>query len=95
MKEDATASYADGKVKAELGDDPDRTGTYHFLFTLHNLTDREQQFVLSADLFTQDLLADEEGTSYMDTCTAMLQGDALERGWPDADSNRRPDQHGF
>ena len=30
MKEDATASYADGKVKAELGDDPDRTGTYHF-----------------------------------------------------------------
>ena len=75
MKEDATASYADGKVKAELGDDPDRTGTYHFSFTLHNLTDREQQFVLSADLFTQDLLADEEGTSYMDTCTAMLQGD--------------------
>lgn len=75
MKEDATASYADGKVKAELGDDPDRTGIYHFSFTLHNLTDREQQFVLSADLFTQDLLADEEGTSYMDTCTAMLQGD--------------------
>ncbi len=50
-------------------------GYLSFFFTLHNLTDREQQFVLSADLFTQDLLADEEGTSYMDTCTAMLQGD--------------------
>ena len=28
----------DGKVKVELGDDPDRTGSYSFSFTLHNLT---------------------------------------------------------
>ena len=30
----------DGKVKAELGDDPDRTGVYRFAFTIHNLTDQ-------------------------------------------------------
>ena len=43
----------DGKVKAELGDDPEREGEYTFSFTLHNLKDAEQHFVLSADLFTQ------------------------------------------
>ena len=29
----------DGKVKVELGDDPNRTGAYAFRFQLHNLTD--------------------------------------------------------
>ena len=37
MRADATASWADGKVKAELGDDPARTGRYDFRFTVHNL----------------------------------------------------------
>ena len=48
----------DGKVKAELGDDPERTGTYQFSFTLNNLTNEAQEYLLSADLFTQDLFED-------------------------------------
>ncbi len=43
----------DGKVKAELGDDPDRTGAYQFRFTLNNLTNESQNYLLSAELFTQ------------------------------------------
>ena len=48
----------DGKVKAELGDDPERTGVYSFTFTLNNLTDAAQDYLLSAELFTQDLFED-------------------------------------
>ncbi len=51
MGEDATRSYADGKVKVELGDDPERTGTYQFSFSIHNLTDRALPYELSADFF--------------------------------------------
>lgn len=52
MGEDATASAADGKVKAELGDDPN--GEYTFSFSINNITDEELTYDLSADLFTQD-----------------------------------------
>ena len=55
MDADATGSYADGKIKAELGDDPDRSGTYSFGFTIHNLEDTATAFRLSADFFTQAL----------------------------------------
>ncbi len=55
MGEDATASAADGKVKVELGDDPDLTGKYTFSFSVNNLTDEPQSYALSADFFTQDL----------------------------------------
>jgi len=48
----------DGKVKAELGDDPERTGQYQFSFTLNNLTEENQEYLLSAALFTQDLFED-------------------------------------
>ena len=48
----------DGKVKAELGDDPARTGSYTFSFTLNNLTGEDKQYALSADLFTQDTFTD-------------------------------------
>ena len=48
----------DGKVKAELGDDPGRTGTYTISFRVNNLTDEDQQYALSADLFTQDTFRD-------------------------------------
>ncbi|MDD7651665.1 MAG: S8 family serine peptidase [Candidatus Faecousia sp.] len=43
----------DGKVKAELGDDPDRTGVYTFNYTLHNLGAEAQQYTLDTDVFTQ------------------------------------------
>ena len=71
MQADATASWADGKVKAELGDDPARTGSYDFSFTVNNLDGRTHAYALSAELFTQALL-DYEGQSYMDTLTAPL-----------------------
>ena len=57
MGEDATPAYGDGKVKAELGDDPERSGTYSFTFTLNNLTDEELYYTLSADFFTQGIFA--------------------------------------
>lgn len=71
MRADATASWADGKVKAELGDDPARTGSYDFSFTVNNLDGRTHAYALSAELFTQALL-DYEGQSYMDTLTTPL-----------------------
>ena len=74
MGEDATASFGDGKVKAELGDDPDRTGSYRFTFTLHNMTDRTQRYTLSADFFTQALFT-YEGKDYLDTMTTALGAD--------------------
>ena len=45
----------DYKVKAELGDDPQRTGIYEFEFSINNLTDREKVYALEADLFRQDV----------------------------------------
>ncbi|MDD6679143.1 MAG: S8 family serine peptidase [Firmicutes bacterium] len=53
MNADATASAADGKVKAELGDDPEKTGVYSFGFTMTNLSKKNQTYALSADVFTQ------------------------------------------
>ncbi len=53
MGADATASYADGKVKAELGDDPDKNGVYSFTFTLTNISKKDVTYNLSADVFTQ------------------------------------------
>lgn len=71
MDENATASAADGKVKVELGDDPDRTGAYSFSFTVNDLTGKDRAFSLSAEFFTQALFA-EEGITYMDKMTAPL-----------------------
>ncbi len=59
----------DGKVKAELGDDPQRTGEYSFSFTIHNMTDAAQDYALSADVFTQDVFTAENGYEYLDKMT--------------------------
>ena len=77
MDKSATDSAKDGKVKAELGDDPDRTGSYTVAFTVNNLTDEALDYALSANLFTQDLFSyDENGDGadelYMDTATIPL-----------------------
>lgn len=74
MNADATESWADGKVKAELGDDPDRSGSYSFSFTLNNLTDTPKTYTLSADFFTQDVFTD-SGILFLDTQTAALSMD--------------------
>lgn len=48
----------DGKVKVELGDDPGRTGTYTFSYTIHNDTDQAQNYLLSGDAYTQNYFED-------------------------------------
>jgi len=66
MNEDATASYADGKVKAELGDRPERDGVYSFSFTVNNLTDKDVTFEAPVtDLFTQALENDGANLSHL------------------------------
>lgn len=77
MGSDATESYLDGKVKAELGDDPDRDGTYSFSFSVNNITDSEQKYDLSAQLFTQAPVLyyvneDMDTGFYMNTSTTPL-----------------------
>ena len=65
----------DGKVKAELGDDPARTGTYSFHFTLTNLWQEAKTFGLWADVFAQgtfDYNFDGEELHYIDTKTTPL-----------------------
>ena len=60
----------DGMAKAELGDDPTRTGTYTFRFRLHNMGQTALSYQLYADTFTQDIRKDE--TAYLDTLTRAL-----------------------
>lgn len=77
MAEDAASGAADGKVKAELGDDADRSGVYTTSFTVNNLTDDAQSYTLSADLFTQDLfdLFENGSTYFLDIWTTPLCAD--------------------
>ncbi len=76
MDGSATASAADGKVKAELGDDPQRTGIYSVSFTLNDLAKdgKDRSYTLSADFFTQSLIT-EDGYTYMGTSTMPLTAD--------------------
>lgn len=74
----------DGKVKVELGDDPQRIGAYTLSFELNNLDDQEKIFALSADMFTQDAFvsyANKEAmeaqddsvlAAYLDTATRSM-----------------------
>lgn len=71
MAEDATSGAADGKVKVELGDDPERKGVYSFSFSIRNFSDSAKKYCLSSDFFTQGLL-EEDGQSYLDTATTVL-----------------------
>ena len=71
MGADANVSYADGKVKAELGDDPDRTGSYSFSFAVNNLTDGPVDFAFNALIFTQDQVT-EDGVDYLGLQTKQL-----------------------
>lgn len=64
-------SYADGKVKAMLGDDPDRTGKYSVTYTVTNFSDEKVAYNLSADIFTQDIF-EYDSVLYRDTWTLPL-----------------------
>ena len=50
-----TGANEDGKVKAELGDDPKKTGSYSFGFTIYNLSDQSLTYELDTKLFTQKI----------------------------------------
>ena len=62
----------DGKVKVELGEDPNRTGTYVFRFQLHNLTDTECAYQLSSDVFTQATETGADDFSYLSILTRTM-----------------------
>ena len=76
MDKGTNAGAADGKVKVELGDDPQRTGEYSFGFTINNLKDIATSFNLSADFFTQDVFTnhfdDGSEVNFEDTYTTNL-----------------------
>ena len=64
----------DGKVKAELGDDPQRTGIYEFTFSIHNLSGEAENYLLSADVFCQNQFEYSTGSEIylLDTWTTDL-----------------------
>ena len=69
-----TGSAADYKVKAELGDDAKRTGSYEYTFEITNFGDETIKYTLSTDLFTQDK-EEYEGLEYLDPWTMDIAGD--------------------
>ncbi|MBQ6116938.1 MAG: S8 family serine peptidase [Oscillospiraceae bacterium] len=76
MNEDATASYADGKVKVELGQDAAREGKYSFSFNVNNFSDVDMSYELNTDLFIQWIAGgDGKGNLFMDEATAALELD--------------------
>ncbi len=74
VKENLSGTASDGKVKAELGDDPDRTGDYTVDFSVTNFSDEDTEYTFSADMFTQNMFSDGAYT-YLDTITAPLDVD--------------------
>ena len=62
---------SDGKVKAELGDDLKKTGSYEITFTLHNMTNQDQGYFLTGDVFSQNIIT-EGGERYLDTATRPM-----------------------
>ena len=54
----------DGKVKLELGDDPNRTGVYVGTFSVNNMTDRELLYSFDSTIFTS-AVETYEGVNYM------------------------------
>ncbi len=55
----------DGKVKAVLGDDAERTGKYSFSFDVYNLTDDPQFYVLDSSVLTEQIYAAGELTYFV------------------------------
>lgn len=70
MDDNATESAADGKIKAELGDDPLRVGEYRFGFTVNGLNG-SASYTLATSLFTQAIV-ESEGGLRLDATTAAL-----------------------
>jgi len=55
----------DGKVKVELGDDPQKNGEYHFSFNVYNMDDKPHVYTTDSAILTEDISAGLiTGTSY-------------------------------
>ena len=61
----------DGKVKAEFGDDPARTGVYEVSFQVHNLSDRPASYQLDASVLAPGLV-EQEGETYVSMSDVTL-----------------------
>ena len=80
MDKEATPQYADGKVKAEFGDDREKTGEYSYDFTIENFSGKKNSYTLSTELFTQDLKKDQtlsngKEADLLDKLTTPLKAD--------------------
>lgn len=64
----------DGKVKAELGDDPEREGVYSFDFSMYNFSDETQYFTLDSSILTEEVL-EYDGTNYITGTSYQLSPD--------------------
>jgi len=74
MDEDSTLfpdTAKDGKVKAELGDDPDFTGDYTYSFTVYPL-EGKKEFTLRTDVFVQWLAGNAGYGVLQDTATTLI-----------------------
>ena len=71
MDANANAGAADGKIKVELGDDPDRKGTYSFSFSLNNFGTEAQIYSICGDFFTQNVVTI-DGINYAGKSTTGL-----------------------
>ena len=69
------AGQTRGRVKAEVGDCPDGSNTFHYTFTLHNVSDTERSYVFKTNLFTEDLVT-VDGVDYLADKTRTLMGKA-------------------
>ena len=78
MDPSATRSAKDGKVKVELGDDPDRTGKYTYTFTINNMSDVERVYELYTDFFTQDQF--NYNWDFLDTWTVLVDNETTYAG---------------
>ena len=71
MGEGTNNGAADGKVKVELFDDPDRVGSYTATFQIHNMENVDKIVNLNADFFIQGVTSDGEHM-YMDYSTTTI-----------------------
>ena len=66
-----TEADKDGKVKVELGEDPDKEGSYTYEFTIYNTEDVDESFTFRTDMFTQGIYYG----YFMDRATVGLDAD--------------------
>lgn len=77
-----TGAAKDGKVKAEIGDNPSRKEDYTYSFTIHNLNNVPVEYALDTKLFTQDSY-EEDGDIFMSPTTTAIDGWTVSYAWAD------------